>query len=226
MGLLDFNILQNLSLLQRFSIKMEGNQGRAILNDLKDGNRRFYEGRCRHGHQDALRRQETSEKGQHPDVTIITCSDSRVPVEILFDQGIGDLFVIRVAGNICAADEIASIEYGVDHLETPVLIVLGHSDCGAVTAAVEGAEVHGTISELIAKITPAVEQARQKMPGLSDQDIIPCAIEENVWNAIDNLLGGSEAIRHRFNGGHLHIEAAIYDIDSGRVEWLGLPEKK
>ncbi len=122
------------------------------LKMLKDGNARFVEGKATHPHQDAARRALTAGQGQHPVATVLSCSDSRAPVELLFDQGIGDLFVVRVAGNVAATDEIGSMEYAVDHLNTPVVVVLGHSQCGAVTAVVEGAKLPPSIGALVAPI--------------------------------------------------------------------------
>ena len=101
---------------------------------LKEGNARYVEGKLQHPHQDRARRALTAAQGQHPLATVLTCSDSRAPAEIIFDQGIGDIFVVRVAGNVAATDEIGSIEYAVDHLAVPLVVVLGHSQCGAVTA--------------------------------------------------------------------------------------------
>jgi len=101
------------------------------LENLKSGSIRFASGKSVHPRATASRLKETFSDGQHPFSTVITCSDSRVPVERIFDQGIGDVFVIRVAGNVCDVDEIGSIEYEVDHLGTPVLVILGHRNCGA-----------------------------------------------------------------------------------------------
>ena len=97
----------------------------AVRARLADGNARFVAGRCEHPNSDAARLADTATNGQHPVVTVVSCSDSRVPVERIFDQGVGDVFVIRVAGNVCGTDELGSVEYGVDHLGTPLLVVLG-----------------------------------------------------------------------------------------------------
>lgn len=126
------------------------------MKKLADGNSRYAAGACLHSDINQARRTETAQKGQHPIATILSCSDSRVPPEYIFDQGIGDLFVIRVAGNVADTDEIGSAEYGVDHLGTPVLMVLGHSKCGAVTAVATGTEVHGSIPALVENIKPAL----------------------------------------------------------------------
>jgi carbonic anhydrase len=188
---------------------------------LEEGNARFAAGESTFPRFGAERRQETAENGQHPFATVITCSDSRVPAEVLFDQGIGDVFVIRVAGNVCDTDEIGSIEYGVEHLGTPIMVVLGHTSCGAVTAVATGAEVHGSIPPLVDNIEPAVADAREAHPDLADEALVPHAIEQNVWQSIEDLLKGSSMVRARAADGRVKVVGAVYDIGSGRVEWLG-----
>jgi len=188
---------------------------------LAEGNARFVAGENTFPHFDAARRKETSQNGQHPFATVIACSDSRVPVEVLFDQGIGDVFVIRVAGNVSDTDEIGSIEYGVDHLGTPVMVVLGHKSCGAVTAVVTGAEVHGSIPPLVDNIEPAVARAKAAHPELEGKALVPYAVKENVWRSIADLLKNSPAVAERAADGRVKVVGAIYDIESGAVEWLG-----
>jgi len=188
---------------------------------LKEGNARFVAGKPKHPMQDKKRRAATAEKGQKPFVTILACSDSRVPAEILFDRGIGDLFVVRVAGNVADVDEIGTMEYGTDHLGTPLLVVLGHSKCGAVTAVVQGAEVHGNIPALVSKIVPAANKAKEQNPGASGEALVNAAITANVWQAVEDLLKKSDITRERVKKGDLKIVGALYDITSGKVEWLG-----
>jgi carbonic anhydrase len=149
-----------------------------------------------------------------------------VPVELLFDQGIGDIFVIRVAGNVCGEHQIGSIEYGVDHLETPVVVVLGHTHCGAVTAAVTEAELHGSIPKLVEHVRPAVAKARSDNPDLLGEELVAAAIEANVWQCIKDLLKLSPAVCHRVKDGKLKVVGAIYDIEGGSVNWIGIhPEQ-
>ncbi len=197
------------------------------LQKLKDGNQRYVSGNSTHRNTDGARRSETVAKGQHPFATVIACSDSRVPVERVFDQGVGDIFVIRVAGNVCDVDEVGSIEYGVDHLATPVLVVLGHTHCGAVTAVVTGAELHGSIPPLVDNIIPAVAKARKNHPDLKGKALVPVAVEANIWQAIDDLFRTSPATRKRVAAGTLQVLGAVYDLESGGVTWLGEhPDKK
>jgi carbonic anhydrase len=191
------------------------------LQKLTEGNERFVADKCTHPRIGAKRLLETAENGQHPFATILTCSDSRVPVEVLFDQGIGDVFVIRVAGNVCDVDEIGSIEYGVDHLGTPVLVVLGHTGCGAVTAVATEAQLHGSIPQLVENIGPAVKKAAATNPHLTKEELVPEATKANCWQSIEDLLKTSSATRERVKAGKLKIVAAIYNIRTGKVGWLG-----
>ncbi len=198
----------------------DGSPDESLLR-LQEGNARFVGGRSTHPNTNRSRIADTFLNGQHPFATVIACSDSRVPVERLFDQGVGDLFVIRVAGNVCATDEIGSIEYGVDHLGTPLMVVLGHSDCGAVTAVATEAELHGSIPSLVDNIQPAVAEARRLHPGLHGKELVPEAVKVNVWQSIDDLFKSSPATRKRVAEGKLRVVGAVYDISTGSVEWLG-----
>jgi carbonic anhydrase len=189
---------------------------------LKAGNARYVEGKPQHPHQDRARRALTTAQGQHPLAAVLTCSDSRAPAEIIFDQGIGDIFVIRVAGNVAATDEIGSIEYAVDHLGTPLVLVLGHSQCGAVTAVVDDTKLPPNIANLVAPIQPAVKKAREANPDAAKEVLLQAAITDNVWQAIDDMLRSSPIIREKVRGNQVQVVGALYDLDSGQVQWLGL----
>lgn len=191
------------------------------LKELQKGNARFAKGKMLQLRRDQARRDETA-KGQHPFVTVLTCSDSRLPPEIVFDQGLGDVFTMRVAGNVADVDEIGTIEYGVGHLQTPLCVVLGHTACGAVTAVVKGAEVHGNIPALVDNIVPAVESARHQHPELSGDQLIPAVIEANVFQSIADLFTHSEEVRQLVQEGKLRVLGAVYDIQTGKVRWLGV----
>jgi len=191
------------------------------LTKLKDGNTRFVQGKCAYPNQGADRRAETFKGGQHPYAVVLTCADSRVPPEVLFDQGIGDIFTIRVAGNVMATDEIGTAEYGVEHLAVPLLLVMGHTKCGAVTAVVAGDHVGGSIPKLVAPIAPAVRTAVKNNPNLDKAALVDKAIEENVWQAIADAVKGSPDIKRLAASGKLKIVGAVYHIDSGEVVWLG-----
>lgn len=188
---------------------------------LKAGNERFVNGQSKHQRLDAARRTETSTKGQHPYVTILGCSDSRVPVEPVFDAGIGELFIIRVAGNVVNTDEAGSIEYGTEHLHTPLLVVLGHSQCGAVTAVAQNAVVHGNIPKLVENIGPAVTKAKHEHGPEVTEKVINASITNNIFQSIEDLLEASPMVAGLVKNGKLTIVGALYNIETGRVEWLG-----
>lgn len=188
---------------------------------LSEGNKRFVEGKLIYPNVDSIRRAETDANGQHPFATILACSDSRVPVEFIFDRGIGDLFIVKVAGNVMDTDEIGTIEYGIGHLHTPLLVVLGHSKCGAVTAVCKGDKVHGSIPKLVDNIIPVVENLKKKGKSQSNPDFVNHAINDNVFKSIEDLYKQSEEARNLVKEGKLKIVGALYDINSGKVEWLG-----
>lgn len=192
-----------------------------VIKRLKDGNERYVSGKLEHPNVSADRRTETAKGGQHPYVTLLSCADSRVPTEFIFDAGIGDLFVMRVAGNVADTDEVATIEYGVEHLKTPLLLVLGHTRCGAVTAAATNAEAHGNIPALVAKIKPAVAVAKERHPELDGEKLVAATVETNVWEAIDNAFKSSPILREAVHGHKAKVVGAIYDIETGQVRWLG-----
>ena len=191
------------------------------LEMLQQGNARFVAGQTLHPHQTPQRLQETATHGQKPFATVLACSDSREPVELLFDQGVGDVFVIRVAGNVSDVDEVGSIEYGVGHLATPLLVVLGHTHCGAVTAVATHAEVGGSIPQLVDNIAPAVKRAEAQAQGLPQSVLVEKAVRENVWQSIADAFQRSEEIRHLAAAGKLKVVGAVYDLATGLVQWMG-----
>jgi carbonic anhydrase len=191
------------------------------LKILQDGNARYLEGKPRYPHQGRERRALTAGQGQHPLAAVLSCSDSREPVALIFDQGLGDLFVVRVAGNAAATDEIGSLEYAVDHLNTPLVVVLGHSQCGAVTAVLENAKLPGSIPALVAPIRAAVARAREENPGAAGEALLEAAIKDNVWQAMEDMLRLSPLIREKVRDGQAQVVGALYDLDSGQVQWLG-----
>lgn len=177
---------------------------------LMSGNRRYVRGEMLHPHQAASRRDAVA-GGQNPFAVVVGCADSRVPPEVLFDQGIGDLFVIRVAGNVVDDFVLGSVEYAVAHLGTPLVMVLGHSSCGAVTATVEGGSHDGAIGSLIDAIAPAVEEVRG-IPG----DLLSNAIARNAERAVEALCASSIVIDAR-DRGDLRVMPACYCLASGVV---------
>lgn len=183
------------------------------LQELKVGNDHHANHRYRHPHETPKRQRELA-AGQNPHAIVLGCADSRVPPEIIFDQGLGDLFTVRVAGNVAGVNELASIEYAVEHLHTPLLVVMGHQKCGAVSAAVEGGEAGGHLPDLIKAIQPAVDKAKG-MPG----DAIENAVRNNVEMVVKKLR--SEPVLAPFvKQGKLRVVGAVYSLDSGKVTWL------
>jgi carbonic anhydrase len=181
------------------------------LNELMDGNARFASG---HGtsceHDLALLKEHNAEK-QEPFAAVLSCADSRVPVELVFDQSIGHLFVTRVAGNIVTPEIIGSLEYGAAVLGTVALLVLGHAHCGAVKAAIAGKEVPGQISSLYAHIRPAVDQAG---PDLEETVRVNAKIQASLLRKASPVLAG--LIKEK----RLKIGAGYYDLQSGKVTLL------
>jgi carbonic anhydrase len=145
----------------------------------------------------------------------LSCADSRVAPEIVFDQGLGDLFDVRVAGNVAGETEIASIEYAAAHLHTPVVVVMGHQMCGAVTAAADEGQPEGHLPSLVAMIRPAVDRARTQ-PG----DLIENAVRINVENVVRQLRGSKPVLAEFVDHGSLTVVGAIYSLQTGRVAWL------
>lgn len=187
---------------------------------LDEGNSRFRTDHRISPHSSAKWRRKAAVEGQHPFAIILSCSDSRVPVELIFDQGVGDLFVLRDAGNISGVDEVGTIEYAVEHLKPPLVVVLGHYGCGAVSAAVHHEKVHGDLALLLDHIAPAVAAAEAKEPKLSGDALMEVAVEENVRHSIHEIFEHSPDIRKAVASGSVRFVGAIYDIASGEVHWL------
>jgi carbonic anhydrase len=186
----------------------------SVLAELKLGNRHHVARRYQHPHETLERRRQLV-SGQHPHAEILSCSDSRVPPEIVFDQGLGDLFIVRVAGNVATDTEIGSLEYGAEHLHVPLIVVLGHESCGAVTAAVQGGSEEGHISVLVDLIKPAVEKTR----GMSG-DPVANAVRMNVEMVVKQLRSSTPILSELVAHGKLRIVGAVYSIETGAVTWL------
>lgn len=182
---------------------------------LKEGNQRFVSGKSIKPHQDINRIKEVA-AGQYPFATIIGCSDSRVPNEIIFDQGVGDLFIIRTAGQVSTYASWGSIEFAEEILGTKLIVVLGHSKCGAVSAAVNLPEVPGHIVTLVNAIKPAVQRAKESNPG----DLLDASIRENIRTQVEQLRGLEPVLAKRVREGSIQIVGAIYHLETGEVEFL------
>ena len=183
----------------------------SVLQKLLDGNSRFVAGSPDRPRQSAKRRAEIAEH-QHPEAIIVSCSDSRVPPEIIFDQGLGDLFVIRTAGKMIDNAALASAEYAALHLHVPLIVILGHKRCGAVKAAVDGGDHHGHLTQLVNAMQSAVENARSQ-----EGDLLDNAVKENVKNVVKQLKTSEPILVEMVNGGKLEVVGAYYDLDTGAV---------
>jgi carbonic anhydrase len=187
------------------------------LARLIEGNKRYAQDKEQHPDETLARRKEL-EVGQHPFAVILSCADSRVPPELVFDQGLGDLFVVRLAGNIADDDDLGSIEYAVEHLHTKLILVLGHEKCGAVSAAVEGANESGPLKSLLFAIQPAVEETRN-LPG----DKIHNCVIANARRAARQIRESDPVLKELIHKEGAKVVAADYALDSGIVTLLEKP---
>jgi len=192
----------------RHEAAMDGDRA---LQKLMEGNTRYVSAKAAHPNQTPARRAEVIE-GQHPFAVIVGCSDSRVPPEIIFDQGLGDLFVVRLAGHVLKNDALGSIEYAVEHLGTRLIMVLGHDGCGAVTAVVQGGEAPGHIGGIFNAIAPAVQKAKSR-PG----DLLKNAIRENVAMVVEQMKSSAPLLQAQAKNGGLKIVGAHYHLNDGKV---------
>ena len=204
------------------SFVFAGSAGDESLQKLMDGNKRYVSGDLAKKDLGDDKRKELL-KGQKPFAIVITCSDSRVPPELLFDQGLGDIFVIRVAGNVVDQIALGSIEYGAEHLNAPLLILLGHSKCGAVKATLETkGKAEGNIGAIVKKIEPAAKAAKKK--GGSEEEILEAAIQGNIKNVYKDIMSKSTIIPHLAKEGKLKIVAGEYNLATGKVDMIDLPK--
>ncbi|HEY9418616.1 MAG TPA: carbonic anhydrase [Candidatus Udaeobacter sp.] len=185
------------------------------ISKLKEGNGRYTSGNLQHPGQTTERRTELA-KTQHPYAAIVSCSDSRVPPEIVFDQGLGDLFIVRVAGNVINDEGLGSIEYTVDHLDTRLILVLGHQSCGAVKAARETiaakGKAPGHIESLVTAIKPAVEATAK--------DDLDATIKANVKNVVQALRSSTPILKAKVDSGEVKVIGGYYSLDTGAVTFL------
>lgn len=186
----------------------------AALTRLLEGNKRFVEGRRLNPNQSRLRLQETA-VAQYPFAAILGCADSRVPAEIVFDQGLGDLFVVRLAGNVASQTAIGSLEFATAVLGTQLIVVVGHARCGAVIAATKNDPLPGRIGVFVEDIKPAVERVRNKSGDLEANSIIA-----NVQYQVERLRESSTILSGLIKAGKLRIAGCHYDLASGKVTLL------
>ncbi len=195
------------------------------LERLKQGNARFASGSSDLDPLTSYRKRGEVVDGQQPFAVILGCSDSRVPVEMVFDQDLGDLFVVRVAGNVVAAPQIGSVEFAIEKFGTNLVVVLGHSRCGAVRATIEqlqGQSANGSLhhKEIADCIKPAVEKIVSENSGDDAETLVEKSVRANILHAADSLQHSSAIIEDRLRSGSLRVVAAEYSLDTGVVEFF------
>ena len=203
---------------------------RVALDRLREGNRRFVSDlRSLDTFSTRIRREELA-AGQEPFAIILGCSDSRVPAEIIFDQGLGDLFVIRVAGNIVAPSQVGSVEFAAERSGTRLVVVLGHSKCGAILATLEelgrpSSDQSRNLRSIVSRIRPSVEALLLQGHGPESEELVSRAVRANIRVSADHLRHGSEVLEHLIQNDGLLVVGAEYSLETGIVEFFdGVPE--
>jgi carbonic anhydrase len=189
----------------------------AALAALKEGNARFVSGKTARACN--IQRVAATAQGQYPLASVIGCADSRTPPEVIFDLGIGQLFVCRVAGVASEVNDVASLEYGAEHLGSPLIVVMGHTQCGAMQAAIADHSLPGSLPHLMDTIRPAVERARAANPHADAATLLAAATREQVQGEIRKLLK-SPVLHELVVTGKLKIVGAIYSVEDGTMTWF------
>jgi carbonic anhydrase len=188
------------------------------LARLKAGNERFVKGNLKQ--LDLMQMVKDSKRAQHPGAVVLSCIDSRVPVEIVFDQGVGNVFVARTAGNVLSDDTIAGLEFATKVVGSKLIVVMGHEDCGAVAAACKGVKL-GHITELLAKIQPAVDTVKKEDPkgSCKSEEFVDKITGTNAQSVAKQVLAQSPIIAKLVADGQIKIVSAMYHTDTGKVEF-------
>lgn len=199
--------------------------GEQALQRLREGNRRFVEDRPEHLVNTSRERRRQLTGGQEPFAIILGCSDSRVPAELVFDQGLGDLFVVRVAGNVAASSQIGSIEFAASHFGTRLVVVLGHSCCGAVKATLEALRVPASddpshVGSIVNRIAPAVQPLIDQGERADQEAVLEEAVQANVLATVQSLQEESPILQRLARDDGLLVVGAEYHLDSGEVTLL------
>jgi len=191
------------------------------LELLLEGNARFRE--ARQGNRDLLGQVQETGAGQWPFAAVLGCIDSRVPAELVFDQGIGDLFNVRIAGNFANADILGSLEFACKVAGSKLVVVLGHRSCGAIKGACDGVEL-GNLTQMLDKLKPAVAAVDDPSdPALrtsANKEFVHAVALANVSHAVEAVLSGSEVLREMRAAGEIDVVGAMYDVETGAVEIL------
>lgn len=199
------------------------NASERALQRLIDGNRRFTGGVISIENLPSINKlKELAEKGQKPFAIILCCADSRTPTELIFDQGLGDLFVLRVAGNVVGPSIIASMEFAATKFETPLIVVMGHTKCGAIQTTIDLVKSNTpapskNLERLVSKIKPNVEKCLHKAQG--DHALLDESTWNNVYNSKQSILDQSTIITELYKNGKIQIACSVFDLDTGHVEF-------
>jgi len=195
----------------------------SALQTLQSGNRNFAMGFMRRSGTGPVS-MAMNAGGQRPFAVVLTCSDSRMSPELLFDCGVGDIFVLRTGGNVVDALVVGSIEYAVSVLNSPLVVIMGHTRCGAVQAAIAGEDLGGSIGLVVGKVKRAVDTVRERLPNVGGEQLEYEVASENVRSGIGDLLADSRMLRDGVESGRLRIVGAMCDITNGAVRWLDAEE--
>lgn len=196
------------------SAQDKGPTAEDALQRLKQGNARFAADKLDQKKDLGAKRRGDLAKGQKPFAVILACADSRVAPELIFDQGLGELFVVRVAGNVTDPAILGSIEYAVEHLKAPLIVVVGHEKCGAVDAALSGGELHGNLAKLIKEVQPGKDLPKDKEAALA------AGVKNNVLEQTARLTQQSAILKDFASSKRIQIAAGVYSLNTGTVEWL------
>ena len=193
------------------------------LDKLIAGNKRFVADECT-GSQAIKSRRDELASGQAPFAIVLSCADSRVPVEMIFDQGLGDLFVVRIAGNIAAPSQVGSIEFAVEQFDTPLIVVVGHSKCGAINATINalqnpGGECSPNLGVIVERICPQVEPLLDTELQYQPEELLDQSLRANVRAAVDHLRH-EPVLEKQVNAGNLMVIGAHYVLETGKVEFF------
>lgn len=215
----------------RSSSTRQNLKGEDALHRLQDGNTRFVGDTWSIEQGARSRRRVALANSQEPFAVILGCADSRVPAELVFDQDLGDLFVIRVAGNIVAPSQVGSIEFAVERFGTPLVVVLGHTRCGAVQAALDGLMLERNpdsmnLNSIVGRIQPAIQTRVWTAKGRVTPQLIQDCVRDNVRASANQLRHGSALLEQRVLEGKLTIVEAEYDLETGAVDFFELTSKK
>lgn len=186
-----------------------------IWADLMEGNKRFQAGRP--AHRELVQRRAELTGGQQPQVIVLTCSDSRVCPSLIFDKNLGDLFVIRTAGNVADPVAMGSIEFAAEYLDSPVLVILGHENCGAVAAASAAAVPTPNLESIVSRIRPAIEETKGRAEG---DEVLRLAEQANVKRSAADILRHSTLLQRKVEAGKLTVIKALYRMGTGQVARL------